>query len=69
MNLVKQTHRRQLWQAVVQAAEAVAAVLAVPLVGAPGKCAHQADGVEQAKIPGVGLLLGAQVDNSLKVLG
>jgi hypothetical protein len=69
MNLVKQTHRRQLWQEVEAVETAAAVALAVPLVAAPGKCAHQAAGVEQAMIPGVGLLLSAQADNSLKVLG
>ena len=74
MNLVKQTHRRQLWQGVEAAAAAAAAVvlavvLAVLLLAAPGKYADQPGDVEQAMIPGAGLLSSAQADNNLKVHG
>jgi orotidine-5'-phosphate decarboxylase len=74
MNSDNQTHRRQSWQEVVVAAAAAAAVLVAAVavvlsVAALGKCAHQAAGVERVMIPGVGLLLGAQADNNLKVLG
>jgi hypothetical protein len=73
MNLVKQTHRRQLWQEVEAAAAAAVVALAVALgvllLAAPGKYADQPGDVEQAMIPGAGLLSSAQADNNLKVHG
>lgn len=74
MNSDNQTHWRQSWQEVVQAAEAEAAVLVADVavvlsVAALAKCAHQVAAAGQAMILGAALLSGAQVDNSLKVPG